>query len=146
MLHNEVSLWGTPAWSWCVCVQTGCFCPVKAGPLRPRDQIFRLYRCQPKLVIILGDVTRRNVEICSHETGVYWRLSVLLPSQLVTTTTARKVRGKEVWTAPQPEEPLASSSEEDRSCSQRPRTAAAAKEVQARPTTLPLTLNVIFKN
>jgi hypothetical protein len=74
-------------------------------------------------------------QIRTHQSGVYWRTSILLPSQPVTTTTARKVQGKEVRTAPQAEDLSESSSEEDRSRIQRLRTAAAAKQVQQRATT-----------
>jgi hypothetical protein len=60
--------------------------------------------------------------------GIYWRPSILLPSQPVTTTKARKMRGKAVRTAPQAAETSAPSSEEGHSCTQRLRTAAATKQ------------------
>jgi hypothetical protein len=89
-----------------------------------------------KTVTILPHLTRRTVQIRSHQTGVYWRPSVLLPSQPVTTATASKVRGKQVRTALQAEESSASSSEEGRSCIRRLQTPAAAKQqIQQKATT-----------
>jgi hypothetical protein len=55
----------------------------------------------------------------NHQSGVYWRPFSLLPSQPVTTTTAIKMRGREIRTAPR--------AEEARSCILRLRTAEAAE-------------------
>jgi hypothetical protein len=39
VLCNNISLWGTSAWSQCMRVQLCSFCPVEPGSLRPRDHI-----------------------------------------------------------------------------------------------------------
>lgn len=72
-------------------VQPGSFCLVKTQ--RPG---LRLYPSQPKVLTTLPYLSRRTVQILSHQACVYWRPSLLLSPQPVITTKARKVRGKEV--------------------------------------------------
>jgi hypothetical protein len=114
---------------------TRCFLPCYASPVKTKRPDLRFYRSQPKPVTILPDLTCRTVQIRSHQN---WRASILLPPQTVTTTTARKVRGKEIRTVPQAKESATSSSEEGRSCIRRLRAAASAKhQVPQTATTLP---------
>jgi hypothetical protein len=118
----------------CACA-TRFFLFCEARQVKTYSPDLWLYPPHPKLVTILPDLTQRTVPIRSHWTNVWGRPSILLASQPVTMKTARKVREKEVRTAPQAEESWASSYQEGRSRIQSLWTAAVAKKFQLRSTT-----------
>jgi hypothetical protein len=81
VLRNKIYLWGTSVWSWGVRVQPVIFLSRYARHLKTQRPDLRLYRSHPKLVTILPDLTRKSVQIRSHQTSVYWCPSILLHSQ-----------------------------------------------------------------